>query len=583
MNSQIVNPKRYKKTTREKSNKKKIALREKLKKHQKVQNKIKENRIISNKENEIGYIKFNFNSNNSDVKLKKINKNKKNNIKQNNIHILKITCVLIAIFCISFLSKVIVNGYFKDNQNTTIVNLDTGETATLVQDSNIKIGMSKLDTIDLDKTKNIVLNELYNITKLSLIKFDTSYNITYQVAKEIEKINNKEYLITLNDEYKISTEDIKNTVNKIKNIGETNIYYKNISKIADINVIDKNVLKITLSEELPYFIYTLNFPIENNGDKNQSYILLSSMENEIKFKRNISKSTVNEITFKNYTDIDNMIEDFRNNKIDLFTASSDSIMSLVGKHDYSIKKYRDGETLFLFGNTSSRLFSMKEVRRAILYSIDRDQIIRNLNSTFLEKIDIPYIYSDIKYKYDLYGAQNALLSQGWKKSSGIYQKNVEGSTINLEVSILVNGSDNEKLKIVEYIKEMLENNGIKVNLKILQGNDFNNALNNKEYDLVLANVYINNIPDISFIENYLNVNDIILSNINIVKNSSVEDLSKNINLLMENLSEEVACIGIYAKNTNVVYQTNIAGISNISYMNIFNNFENVGKIQSINK
>ena len=490
---------------------------------------------------------------------------------------------MIAIVGISLLSKIIVKKYSEISSNATTVSLDTGKVVTLVQDSDLRIGMSKLDTTDLTRTKNIVLNEIYSLNNLSLVKFDTSYNITYEVAKDIEKISNKEYLITLNDEYKVSIDDVKKSVDKIKNIGADNIYYDSVSKIVDITATDKNVFKITLSEELPYYIYNLNFPIESSSDKHQEYILFSNLANEIIFKRNNSTSTVEEVSFRNYTDIDNMIEDFRNNKIDVFTASSDSIMSLVGKHDYSIKKYRDGETLFLFGNTSSTLFSMKEVRKAILYSIDRDQIIRNLNNTFLEKIDIPYIYSDIKYKYDIYGAQNELSSQGWVKSSGIYQKNVDGNVINLSVNILVNSADSQKVKITEYIKEMLETNGIKVNIKAMQGDEFTNALNNKEYDLVLADVYINNIPDISFIENYLNVNNIVSSSINIVKQSSAGDLSKNVNSLIKTLSEEVACIGIYAKNTNVVYQTNIAGISNISYMNIFNRFNEVGKIQSVNK
>ena len=102
------------------------------------------------------------------------------------------------------------------------------------------------------------------------------------------------------------------------------------------------------------------------------------------------------------------------------------------------------------------------------------------------------------------------------------------------------------------------------------------------YDLVLADVYINNIPDISFIEEYLKVNDIVSSSINIVKNSSIEELPKNVESLQSILSNEVACIGIYATNTNVVYQTNIAGITDIGYMNIFNNFEKVGRVQSTN-
>ena len=39
----------------------------------------------------------------------------------------------------------------------------------------------------------------------------------------------------------------------------------------------------------------------------------------------------------------------------MFTASSDSIMQLIGKREYNVKKYRDGETVFLLGNKDSAL------------------------------------------------------------------------------------------------------------------------------------------------------------------------------------------------------------------------------------
>ena len=583
LNSQIIDPKRYKKTTREKSVKKKIARKEELKKEEKIKKKIKENRISRKNKTNLSYIKINedFFSNSSNV-VKKIPKKiyNRKNIK-NDLPLLKVCGILVLIVGISVLSKIIVSSYL--NKDIVTVNLDTGETATLIQDSILSIGMSKLDTTDLNTTQNIILNEIHSLSNLSLIDFDNSYNIEYKVAEKIEKVTNREYLITLNNDYKINIDDIKKSVDNIKNVGPSNIYYENVSKIEDIVKVEKNVIKVTLSQELPYFVYSLNFPIISENNKKQEYLIKSNLGNEIKFERNNSTSTVEEINFRNYTDIDNMIEDFRNDKIDVFTASSDSIMSLVGKHDYSIKKYRDGETLFLFGNTTSKLFSLKEVRKAILYSIDRDQLIRNINNTFIEKIDIPYIYSDIKYKYDIYGAQNALTSQGWIRNSGIYSKNIDGTVVNLEVNILVNSADYNKVKITEEIKSMLEGNGIKANIKALQGAEFENALNNKEYDLVLATVYINNVPDISFVESYLNVNEIVGSSINIVKNSTIEELPKNINSLMENISSEVACIGICAKNTNVVYQTNIAGISDIGYMNIFNNLTKVGKIQSIDK
>ena len=598
MSAQIVDPDRYKKTTRKKSIKNKEQKRREIKKNEKIKRKIKDNKISASKNNDkskYSYIKLNNEKDNITVNLNDIDKstkktntlkkytktNKYNNIRK--LPAIKIAIFVLLIIGIGIISRYIVKKYNKDiNEDDISANVDIGDTVSLVQDSIIKVGMSKLDNLDVNRTKNIVLNELYKLTNLRLIEFDNEYNITYKVASKIEKISNKEYLITLNDEYKIDIDNIKNSIEIIEKYGNDNIYYNNISKIKEISNIDKNTIKITLSQDLPYFIYSLDFPILQEKSKFEKYTLLSSIGNEIKFSRRNSVSTVEEITFKKYDDIDNLINDFRNNKVDIFTASSDSIMSLIGKHDYSVKKYRDGKSLFLLGNIDSKLFSQKEVRKAILYSIDRDKIIKELNSNFIEKIDIPYVYSDIKYKYDTYGAQNSLQSQGWIKTSGVYTKKIDGNDIKLEIVVLVNSEDKTKVKVCEMVKKMLEESGIKVNIKSVTGEEFDKNLKEKSFDLVLADVYINNIPDISFIEEYLKVDDIVSSSINIVKNSSIEELPKNIESLKSILSNEVACIGIYATNTNVVYQTNIAGITDIGYMNIFNNFEKVGKIQSTN-
>ena len=52
---------------------------------------------------------------------------------------------------------------------------------------------------------------------------------------------------------------------------------------------------------------------------------------------------------------------------------------------------------------------------------------------------------------------------------------------------------------------------------------------------------------------------------------------KNIQNLEFVLSDEVACIGIYARNINLVYQKYIYGFNDINYMSIFNNINNIGK------
>lgn len=561
MNVHIIDPKRYKKTTKKRS---------------KIDKEIK--RKTAKKEIRNDKININDKFQNIFIKENKAKKIQNNNGKRYFL-ILKISFFVFVMIGISYISRIIVGKYNKNISDAITTSKENGDIVTLLQDSSITIGLNNVDSLDVNKTKNILINEVNSMANLSLIEFDNEYNIIYKVAKNIEKINNKEYIITLDKNYKVDSEKIKKSVDIIKSIGDSNIYFYGVNKIDKIENVDNENIKILLKEENPYFVYYLNFPIFTDEQKYKEYITNLDVSDQIKYSRNEYKSTVSDIIIKNYNDIDNLISDFRENKIDIFTASSDSIMSLVGKHDYIVKKYRDGKSLFLLGNPNSSIYSIKEVRKAILYSINRDKIIKELNTTFVEKIDIPYIYSDIKYKYDTYGAQNVLQSQGWVKKQGIYTKKIYDKNVNIEITILVKSDDGNKIKIAEIIKNMIEENGIKVNINAKSGDEFNNSLKKGEYDLVLADVYINNIPDISFIEKYLSIGDIATSAINIVKNSTIDELPKNIRSLKEIISNEVVCIGIYATNTNVVCQSNLTGFSNVGYLNIFNKFEKIGKVQ----
>ena len=64
-----------------------------------------------------------------------------------------------------------------------------------------------------------------------------------------------------------------------------------------------------------------------------------------------------------------------------------------------------------------------------------------------------------------------------------------------------------------------------------------------------------------------------------VKKSDLSNIEENVDILKSTLYSEVACIGIMAKTTNVVCQKYIKGFDNISYMNIFEELENIGRIK----
>ena len=576
MSANIINSHRYKKTTRKKANENK----ERIKANQKYK-KEKLKNLKEKRKNEVkdSYIKLNnnFNSNYNTNLNNNTNKNKKKTRKHNFPGLLKIIGLVACIALIAIISRIIVK---KENEPVVQADFNTEKKVSLVQDYNFKIGMSKLDSTNYLNSKNIILNELVSSLSNKLISINKDYSINYIVAKSIKKVSNKQYFIELNPDYNVKVEDIKNTINEIKSVGDKNIYYECINNIWSIDEQGKNEFSITLKQDNPYFVYNLTFPIVNTGN-NYPYDIKNEGESSFLFTRKKSNSTLSTIQFTGYSDIDNLIEDFKNGKIDMFTASSDSIMQLIGKYEYNVKKYRDGQNIFLLGNKDSKVFSQKEVRQALLYSLNREEIVKKINSTFSEVIDIPYIYSSIRYKYDIVGAKNILIQYGWKNEKGINKKTVGEEELTLELTLLVNEKDNTKVKIADMIKDMAENVGIRINIKKAKDAKLTELIKNKSYDIILADVYVNDKPDITYLEEYININDKVNSALNIVKQSSIEDLPKNIATLQDVISDEIACIGILARNTNVVYQKNINGFEDINYMKVFYNLENIGKIQEV--
>ncbi|MDO4283057.1 MAG: ABC transporter substrate-binding protein [Clostridia bacterium] len=571
LSAKIINSHRYKKTTRKKAeykkeqkykyfNSKKKNEVKYLKEKQKKAKKEKQTNRIQNAENEVNHL----------LELDK-------KVKEKNIYIpksLKVVGILFCIVMVAFLSQII------NIEESPIVKVFSSkdENIDLVKDYELKVGISNLDTTNMQESKNIILKELEKLSSPRLIQINSDYTVLYLGAKTIEKVSNKEYNVLLNDKSNITIEDIENTINSIKGMGDTSIYYKYFSNIESVEKISNKQFKIRLINDNPYFLYALDFPIRSDEGKSE-YQANTITDSSVMITKKDSSSTMKSISLVNYTDSDKMVEDFRNDNIDVFFTSSNNAIQLIGKHEYNVKKYRNGETIFILGNKESKLYSMKEIRQAIVYSLNREEIVKEISNHYGEVIDLPFIYSDIQYKYDIYGAQNILSSNSWiKDSNGICIKNEDGETIRAELSLLVNSEDTTKVAIAEKIKEMCYNSGIDIHVEYLLQEDIVSRVSNKEYDMVLADILIDDYPDLTYLKDYLELNSEISNAISQVNESSIEKLPENIVNLQNVLSNEVACIGILARNINVVYQKDITGFDDIRYFKVFENIENIGKI-----
>ena len=492
-----------------------------------------------------------------------------------------IICAILVLIVLVYISakimkldEVITANVFNNSQKEQ-------ENINLEKNYNLSIGLTALNNTNVNTSTNLILNDIYKATSLSLIKVEQDYSLKYQVARNIAKNSNKEYVITLNEDYNLDVDDIVFSIDSIMSFGESNMYYDRLSIIENVDKLSKYELKLTLKEDNPYFIYYLDFPLLDNENKITGEYIYNSDESGVTFTRaNLRQDTTLEsIRINNYNTVDEVVDEFVNGNIDLFFATSNNDMQLIGKKDYNVKKYKDGETLFLFGNKNSNVFSRKEIRTALMYSLNRDEIVKNSDNNFIEVIDLPFLYSTIKYKYDVVGAQNIMNSNGWNKNGyGIYEKYENGNYIGATLRLLVNEQDTNKVNIANNIKNMAQNVGINIEIETLSQENISQKVESGDYDIVLASVYLNETPNISFLKNYLNINEETDQAFLQVENSNAEDLPQNIQNLEYVLSNEVACIGIYARNINLVYQKYISGFDNINYMKIFDNINNIGKI-----
>lgn len=492
-----------------------------------------------------------------------------------------IICAILVLIVLVYISakimkldEVITANVFNNSQKEQ-------ENINLEKNYNLSIGITALNNTNVNTSTNLILNDIYKATSLSLIKVEQDYSSKYQVARNIAKNSNKEYVITLNEDYNLDVDDIVFSIDSIMSFGESNMHYDRLSIIDNVDKLSKYELKLTLKEDNPYFIYYLDFPLLDNENKITGEYIYNSDESGVTFTRaNLRQDTTLEsIRINNYNTVDEVVDEFVNGNIDLFFATSNNDMQLIGKKDYNVKKYKDGETLFLFGNKNSNVFSRKEIRTALMYSLNRDEIVKNSDNNFIEVIDLPFLYSSIKYKYDVVGAQNIMNSNGWNKNGyGIYEKYENGNYIGATLRLLVNEQDTSKVNIANNIKNMAQNVGINIEIETLSQDNISQRVQTGDYDIVLASVYLNETPDIDFLKNYLDINDETAQAFLQVENSSAQDLPQNIQNLEYVLSNEVACIGIYARNINLVYQKYISGFDNINYMKIFDNINNIGKI-----
>lgn len=397
--------------------------------------------------------------------------------------------------------------------------LDQTSTVSNIQ-TDLRFAIAELDTINPLKTNNRNVQEVTKIIYDPLVTLDANYKLEYCLAEEIAKTDDVTYIVKLRkgvlweDKSNFTADDVKFTIDTIKDLesrGETCIYSENLKNVSEVEVVDSNTIKISLYSAVDFFEYNLTFPImcqsyyEGEDFATSEKVPIGTgmfkiseiSENVIKLSQNEcywntdKKPMATEITINLYDNIGEVYSAFKNGEIDILSVKISDVETYIGTLGYNKIEYKSRDYDFLSINTANELLSNTSVRKALSLLIDKNNIVATIGSGYVASnfsLDMGnWLYTkDLNVEQNTDLATQTLTEDGWSYINNIWQKSVDGKTQRLEFSLTVNTDNTVRVQAAENIKSQLANFGIPVTIKYLDSSAYADAVNNKNYEVVLT-------------------------------------------------------------------------------------------------
>lgn len=502
--------------------------------------------------------------------------------------------------------------YKVSSENTSVNNLNTENTVQTSQttESVLNIGISNFDNINPLSTKNKDIINLSTILYEPLLGLTEDYNIELRLAEEWSKNDGKTYIVKLKDDIKwedgteVTGEDVKFTIEKLQE-GDS-VYSDNVENIDSVEIIDGNTIRINLKKEEPFFEYNLIFPIvSSNQFKNEDFYKsrlapiatgmykvesateekMELVQNENWFNVDNTERKITKIILYFFDTMGDAYNSLKIGNIDLVCTSITNVEDYIGTIGFVTEEYKGRELDFISLNCEDSILKNKEVRQAINYAIDKNKINSSVfsNNYYVSSFPIDYgsyLYNkESKSSYDQDEAKEVLEDAGWEYRYGYWRKTENYSTQYLNLTLVVDRSNETRVQVAELIEEQLEEIGINVSLYRVSNSSYKNYLENKNYDMIITGVNNGYSPDLSYFlgeDNIANYeNEEITSLLSEVKNITDEDLLKEkYNRIIEIYEDEVPYICLYRNTNKVVHSIRLTGDINPNNYTAYFNFAN---------
>ena len=492
--------------------------------------------------------------------------------------------IVIILICLS------VYILYKDENNKTLAIEEN--TMDIHVTNEINIGIVGFDTI------NPILSNNRDIQYISKLIFDPLIDITKdfkmenKLAKEFSKIDDKIYIIKLNDNVywhdktKFTSKDVAFTINNIKEDDLKSIYKENVKEIEKVEIIDDYTIKIVLKKETPFFEYKMCFPIlssnsyEGNTLESKKIKLIGTGKYKIEqIKENsITLQIMDEKSENNIKKINVIIKDtdkdlynsFSKGELDYILTDNIDYEKYIGTMGYNVCQIPNREYEYLALNNLNSNLSNIETRQLINNALDKNYINYSVYKSKYKDCSLPLYYEDLyKTNFDV-KAKNSLFQNTQNKK--------------LIFNLVVNKENEKRILVAQQIKEELK--AINININIVQADEalYKNYLQNKNYDIILTGNILSNVPNLDTyfggnnLSNYNNKE--IKQLLNEIKNTENPSIIKEKYLrIIEIYSKEVPFISLYLNSLFILTNVNLKGDLSCNWYNLFYNIDNWYKIE----
>lgn len=478
--------------------------------------------------------------------------------------------------------------------------------------TNFTLAISEFDTINPIITKNKKVQDISKLIFESLVNISKEGKLEPCLAKEWETTDNVTYIIRLksgvkwsNGEY-FSSEDVKYTIDKLKQADRSSVYKENVKKVREVDIIDNTTIRIILTDAVPFYEYYLNFPILSSNyygdedfwvtEKNKAPVTTGKFKisdvtnNTITLSKNEqwwnienNDSIIETITINLYSSVAELYNAFKLGSIDLIATTNENYQEYIGKIGYNTKEIEGRNYTFLALNTQSKILSDINVRKAIRSTINKDAIISKVYNNTYTKAEFPISSESFLVNYTNNNSLNIsdievkLKDAGWNLNKGQWRKVIEYQTTKLELNMVVK-KDTKRVEVAKYLKESLSNQGIGINIIEASESDYQKYLEERNYDMILCETTQAIAPDLTlyFGENNLanfsnNEAKEIMSYIDNITDEN--ELKSKFQKLYEIYNEQVPYIGIARSKIYVITNSYLFAQIDAKWYNLFYNFK----------